>query len=410
MDMLGWISRLKNKVWYCAACGALALASVPNGAWAQYTYAQSFDGGPNQLSYTVVNTNGGSGQAYSGLASALVGGLTATPGTTVGVGGSAAFGIINLNAVSGTAQTTQLDIPLLFQQSGGSVISFQLAAHGLGPGPGLTAQGSVVLSLSTDGGSTYQPAVTITGARGAAWDYAATGVAATTLGTPITRIVTTSSEAVSTIRVTIAQENLANVRARITLNANFLSALFIDNITVTSPRPLPVHLIRFSAERRSQQVLLTWATAMEQDNAYFEVQRSPDGKTFGAIGQVRGSGTTAKGAIYSFTDLSPLAAPAYYRLRQVDHDGSGAYSLVAPVAGPPEAEVALFPNPSTGTIALPYARGPVKYRLYAATGKTLMAGMASSGATLSVQQVPAGVYFMELVIEGRRSVQRLVRK
>ncbi|MBX0290894.1 T9SS type A sorting domain-containing protein [Hymenobacter sp. HSC-4F20] len=151
---------------------------------------------------------------------------------------------------------------------------------------------------------------------------------------------------------------------------------------------------------------------MEKNNAYFEVQRSPDGKTFATIGRVAGRGTTAAGSIYSFTDLAPLPAQTYYRLRQVDTDGTEAFSSVEPVAGLELQEnMAVYPNPSAGTITLPVGGSLLKYRIYSATGTTLATGEAQGGSTINVQQLPTGQYFVELTTPGgKRSVQRFVRK
>ncbi|GGG31779.1 T9SS type A sorting domain-containing protein [Hymenobacter glacieicola] len=159
-------------------------------------------------------------------------------------------------------------------------------------------------------------------------------------------------------------------------------------------------------------MLLNWATSLEKNNAYFEVQRSQDSKTFTTIGRVAGNGTTATGATYKFTDLAPLSTQAYYRLRQVDVEGTDSYSSVATVGGLELAEnvASLYPNPSLGTITLPEATSLVKYRVYSAAGKTVATGEAQGGTSINIQQVPAGLYFLETTIGTKRNVQRFVRK
>ncbi|UOQ78243.1 T9SS type A sorting domain-containing protein [Hymenobacter sp. 5516J-16] len=195
------------------------------------------------------------------------------------------------------------------------------------------------------------------------------------------------------------------------MKANFKSALLIDDVIVTSPAPLPVTLIDFNATRQGQNVLLNWATSLEKNNAYFEVQRSQDSKSFSTIGRVAGNGTTSKGATYKFTDLAPLPGQAYYRLRQVDVEGTDSYSPVATVG---ESELtstaSVYPNPSLGTITLPEATSLVKYRVYSAAGKTVATGEAQGGSTIHIEQVPAGLYFLETTIGTQRNVQRFVRK
>ena len=73
--------------------------------------------------------------------------------------------------------------------------------------------------------------------------------------------------------------------------------------------------------------LLTWSTAVEEHNALFAVERSVDGgRTFLQIGRVDGRGDTDTEVPYSFMDLGVPHVRSVYRLRQVDEDGTAAYS------------------------------------------------------------------------------------
>jgi len=99
--------------------------------------------------------------------------------------------------------------------------------------------------------------------------------------------------------------------------------------------PLPVTLVSFAAQHQRADGLLTWATASEAHNAYFEVESSSDGINFRALGRVAGAGTTRQARSYQFTDTNLAryaAAAVYYRLRQVDTDGSSTYSPVRTLA------------------------------------------------------------------------------
>ncbi|MBD2769944.1 FG-GAP repeat protein, partial [Hymenobacter sp. BT664] len=112
--------------------------------------------------------------------------------------------------------------------------------------------------------------------------------------------------------------------------------------------PLPVTLTAFTAERRGRGVRLRWTTASEQNSDFFAVERSPDGRTFASIGRVAAQGHSPQAVTYEFTDSDLPAAPArvlYYRLRQIDLDGTATYSPVRAVAGETD-ELTLFPNPA----------------------------------------------------------------
>lgn len=92
---------------------------------------------------------------------------------------------------------------------------------------------------------------------------------------------------------------------------------------------LPVELLYFNATVQAQISILTWATATEENNAYFDIERSTDGMYFETIGQVKGKGTTYQIQEYSFVDESPVNGENYYRLRQMDFDGESEYHKIA---------------------------------------------------------------------------------
>src|SRR5690606_25012481 len=77
---------------------------------------------------------------------------------------------------------------------------------------------------------------------------------------------------------------------------------------------------------------LEWKTASEQDNAFFEVQRGQTATRFEVIGQVAGAGTTSLPQSYTFQDNDASNGISYYRLRQVDHDGTHSFSPVVAVS------------------------------------------------------------------------------
>lgn len=99
---------------------------------------------------------------------------------------------------------------------------------------------------------------------------------------------------------------------------------------------LPVELLYF----RVNGDVLEWATASEENNSHFEVERSVDGRDFLAIGKVEGNGTTSERNEYKYN--IPQGA-AYYRLKQVDFDGAYEYSDVVFSRGDVD-EFTVFPT------------------------------------------------------------------
>lgn len=117
---------------------------------------------------------------------------------------------------------------------------------------------------------------------------------------------------------------------------------------------LPVELTQFETLIDGEQVLLQWATASELNNAGFEVQQS-SGSGFETIGFVEGQGTTNNPQQYTFPVAQLKAGMFVFRLKQVDFDGTFAFSDEIEVTI--EAEQALFlseayPNPFNPVTAM----------------------------------------------------------
>ncbi len=168
--------------------------------------------------------------------------------------------------------------------------------------------------------------------------------------------------------------------------------------------PLPVTLTAFEASLVGSQVQLHWQTASERANAYFTIERSLDGRAFSTLGTVAGQGSTATATSYAFTDAGvgrPAAAGAvYYRLRQVDLDGTSTYSPIRTVGfGLAAPVVSVYPNPATvaATLdlrALPSATYLVQ--LLDATGRVVQEQHVAGGQphSLALAALPSGIYLV----------------
>ncbi|MGI4865927.1 MAG: hypothetical protein ACRYFZ_18530 [Janthinobacterium lividum] len=162
--------------------------------------------------------------------------------------------------------------------------------------------------------------------------------------------------------------------------------------------PLPVALTRFTAEPQGADALLRWATASEKNNDHFEIEASTDGRAFARIGTVVGHGTTAQAHDYQFVDPSIAhyaASPVYYRLRQVDLDGTFSYSPVRAVAVSGPAGLALFPNPTSRAATLTGTQPGTVVTVLDAIGRQVLAITADATGTAALvlpEGVATGVY------------------
>jgi hypothetical protein len=119
---------------------------------------------------------------------------------------------------------------------------------------------------------------------------------------------------------------------------------------------LPVELISIECKQvTSNTSMLVWSTATEIDNEGFEVEKSIDGKEFNSIGWVDGVGNSIVTENYKFTDYS-FTYSAYYRLKQIDYDGTYEYHPVIKVKFVGENRVSFSPSLVTNQMT---ANGPI---------------------------------------------------
>ncbi len=119
--------------------------------------------------------------------------------------------------------------------------------------------------------------------------------------------------------------------------------------------PLPVTFISFEGKIENARALLYWSTASEKQNKGFEIERSITGTSFTGIGFIHGAGDSFERKNYTFTDPTP-PQQAYYRLKQIDYDGSISYSetIFLRNTGFVANTMSLYPNPTAGNVQIHY--------------------------------------------------------
>jgi hypothetical protein len=252
-------------------------------------------------------------------------------------------------------------------------------------------------------GSTYVGGQ-VTFARTSTLAAGASLVSSVTFAMPETQVTGIASNLADPIDATVANNNGSLAAAQIT----------------TAFDPLPVSLTRFDARVRGSAVLLNWSTAMEKDNARFEVERSVNGSRFEQIGAVAGAGNSTGPLQYSYSDETAARAGAqvlYYRLRQVDTNGTAAYSPVRVVTLSKTAAIleGLSPNPTVGNTTLDLATlppGSYLLTILDLTGRTVLQQELNGEQqhTLDLQPLPSGAYLVQLRGQSVLQTARLIKQ
>lgn len=117
--------------------------------------------------------------------------------------------------------------------------------------------------------------------------------------------------------------------------------------------PLPIELIHFDVEHDSKyRALIKWTTESEQNNDYFTVERSSNGKEWKTLANVDGAGNSNSINTYKLYDEKPLLGNSYYRLKQTDYNGKFEYSSIRSLNISDEGSIKVYPNPFDSKLTL----------------------------------------------------------
>jgi hypothetical protein len=168
-------------------------------------------------------------------------------------------------------------------------------------------------------------------------------------------------------------------------------------ITVYTLSTLPVELIDFYASKTENRTVMTnWLTGSELNSDYFEIERSADGYNFESIGEIKAAGNSSSLLTYQFEDKNPLNGVAYYRLKQVDFDGTFEYSDIKSI----EIEgnnALIYPNPVSDWAKIAVNNENVTVSIVSSTGQVIDTHPGyffNDDYHFNVSNHPDGVYYL----------------
>ncbi len=175
---------------------------------------------------------------------------------------------------------------------------------------------------------------------------------------------------------------------------------FTFGSTEVNENPLPVEIVDFTGLQSDNTVVLEWTTLSEKDNDFFEIERSTDGINFATIGFVQGAGNSAEKLTYNFADNAPESGRAYYRLSQVDYDGTRSYAdrLVSVVyAADRDIRLTIVPNPTRGLFnVLVKGASEGVAKLLTQSGMPIrIVEIHLSDELIDISDLPNGIYILQ---------------
>lgn len=172
------------------------------------------------------------------------------------------------------------------------------------------------------------------------------------------------------------------------------TSTFLKAMVITTP--LPVTWVSFSATSQGGNVILDWLTAQEINNSNFEVERSSDGINYHKIGDVKPNTRH----VYQFIDVQSLNATAFYRIKQLDYDGTIAYSKTIKVNASDKMEVIrLLQNPVREQLKVQATQAVNGgwLRIFSADGKALLSqSIFGNWQVVDLSSFKKGIYYLQV--------------
>ncbi|WP_127130612.1 T9SS type A sorting domain-containing protein [Pseudoflavitalea rhizosphaerae] len=180
---------------------------------------------------------------------------------------------------------------------------------------------------------------------------------------------------------------------------------------------LPVTWLYVRGERKQQSAIINWATAQEFDSDNFVVEYSRDGREYTSIGEVKAAGNSSTSRKYEFTWHGLQPGVNYFRLKQIDKNGTFSYSSIIsiPFADRNTAPV-LLPNPvdKTATLLVPPSFEATHLNVFDAAGRIVWQQAITSNNNsyqlLQLGSLQKGIYVLQVKGKAEHHTIRFVKK
>ena len=182
---------------------------------------------------------------------------------------------------------------------------------------------------------------------------------------------------------------------------------------------LPVNFIDFKASRLNSYILLQWAASREINADRYVVERSSDAINFSEIGSVKANENSQEVQNYSFIDHSVSGDVAYFRIKEIDDNGTITYSAVRVIGHASSAfTISVNPNPFTDVINLYAGENSdqtVTIELYDYLGKKVFTRKRSlskgmNNITINTAALTSGVYLVVVFAEYEKHEVRILKQ
>jgi hypothetical protein len=177
-------------------------------------------------------------------------------------------------------------------------------------------------------------------------------------------------------------------------SVNSFSPFTLASASISNP--LPVDFLYFTGFYAIGYNKLEWATSLEIDNDFFQIERSVDGVNFEIIGFKKGQGFSTAQTSYSFEDFSISAQYYYYRLKQVDIDGKYDYSNIIFISSNTSDVISFSPNPAKTLLNIYGLNSDNFIEIYNPQGVKIIEKNIDSKGLLDISHFENGIYILKI--------------
>lgn len=183
----------------------------------------------------------------------------------------------------------------------------------------------------------------------------------------------------------------------------------LSPFAIGSKGVLPVTFTTFDAKPYKNKVLVTFSTASEFNNEYFDIERSVDGRNFESVGIIKGVGNSLREQRYSFIDENPYLGISFYRIKQVDFDGKVSYTATRSVHLDNNT-LTITPRNTDGRIDINTNDLSYEVHIYNTSGQEVRHFSALSGTqSINIESLLPGLYYVEVNGTGIQEIVKIVK-
>jgi hypothetical protein len=213
--------------------------------------------------------------------------------------------------------------------------------------------------------------------------------------------------------VRIAPVGTRTIRIRLVSSRNVGTAAdgYFDDLVLTHSTTLPVNLVLFTADQKSTSIEVNWQTSKELNNDNFILEKSENAIDWIALDTQKGLVKSESIVDYQYSDFNPNIGIQYYRLTQIDINGTPTiYSIVAVDFSNGELpEFEIYPNPTSVFVEISGLTEIEKLELYNASGLLVYTSSAFSNKTIvNTGNFISGLYSIVIYTGNSKVVKKLI--